>query len=222
MKNSLLSALVSPNAFFENAQKEKENLRIPALIVLAAAVLAGVHGYIVSGPVARLMAGAMPSLGTIVLLAAIIVPLIVTFVIWAFWTGIIYAISLAFKGTGSFKKMLECTGYGYIPQIAGSLITLIAALEYIPKVVVPQITSATLQNPEAITAATKALMQDPAMTEFTQIATIVSIVFLLWSANIWIFAVKHARNLSMRDAAICVFIPVLAYILYTIYSLSVL
>ena len=50
-------------------------------------------------------------------------------------------------------------------------------------------------------------MHDPAMMEFTQIATIISIVFLLWSANIWIFGVKHSRQLTLRNAAICVAAP---------------
>jgi len=221
MKNPFFDALFNPDAFFGNAAKGSESLRTPALILLACAVLAAAQGFLVGGPVARLMEGAMPSAGTIILLAAAIVPLIVTFVVWVLWTGVIYAISLGFKGTGSFRKLLECTGYGFIPQLIGAIITVAVALVYIPLVAVPQITPAALQNPEAIQAATKALMHDPAMAAFTQTAAVVGIVFLLWSANIWIFAAKQARRLSLRDAAICVFIPVLVYILYTIYTLSV-
>ena len=37
-------------------------------------------------------------------------------------------------------------------------------------------------------------MHDPAMMELTQITTLISIVFLLWSAHIWIFGIKHARE----------------------------
>ena len=42
--------------------------------------------------------------------------------------------------------------------------------------------------------ASKALMHDPAMMEMTQIISIISIVFLLWSANIWIFGMRNARQ----------------------------
>jgi hypothetical protein len=68
----------------------------------------------------------------------------------------------------------------------------------------------------------KALMHDPAMTELTQITTLVSIVFLLWSANIWIFALQYSRKLSPRDAALCVGIPVVVFVFYRIYQLGVM
>jgi hypothetical protein len=63
-------------------------------------------------------------------------------------------------------------------------------------------------------------MHDPAMIEMTQIISVISIVFLLWSANIWIFGMKNARQLSERDSALCVGIPVVVYILYTIYTMT--
>jgi hypothetical protein len=47
-------------------------------------------------------------------------------------------------------------------------------------------------------------------------------VFLLWSANIWIFGMQHARKLSPRDAALCVGLPVVIYILYMVYSVAVM
>jgi len=70
-------------------------------------------------------------------------------------------------------------------------------------------------------------MNDPAMMELSQIAMIITIVFLLWSANIWsaniwIFSMQDARKLSPRDAALCVGIPVVLYILYMVYSMTVI
>ena len=220
-KNPIFSILVTPDAFFEGLEKEGTGLRNPALIVLAAAVCAAVNGYLVGGPVARLMGGAMPSMSVIIPVASAIGAFIMMFIIWVLWTVIIYAITFGFRGTGSFRKMLGFTGYGFLPQIFGAVITVTVALVDIPRVAVPSVTSAALQDPAAIQAATKALMHDPAMAAFTQTAAVVGIVFLLWSANIWIFGTKHARILSIRHAAICVFIPVLVYILYTIYTLAV-
>jgi hypothetical protein len=77
-----------------------------------------------------------------------------------------------------------------------------------------------MSDPEAIQAAMSALMQDPAMVEFRQISTLISIVFLLWSAHIWIYGMKEARGLSMRDAALCVGIPVVIYVVYLIFSMA--
>jgi hypothetical protein len=65
-------------------------------------------------------------------------------------------------------------------------------------------------------------MHDPAMMEMTQITLLISIVFLLWSANIWIFGIQNARNLSTRNAALCVAIPVVPYILYLVYTMAVM
>jgi hypothetical protein len=135
-------------------------------------------------------------------------------------TGVFYVISSFFKGKGSFKRSLEFVGYGYLPQILGVILNVIVALQYIPRVIVPRITSAAAQDPQVIIDATKALMHDPAMREMIQITSLISIVFLLWSATIWIAGMRNARQLSDRDSALCVGMPVVAYILYIIYTMT--
>jgi hypothetical protein len=121
-----------------------------------------------------------------------------------------------------FNRPLEFVGYGYLPQILGSLITVVTAIIYVPSVTVPTLTQAALEDPAMIQQVTKALMHDPAMMILTQITTLISIVFMLWSAHIWIFGMKHARNLSPRDAAISVGVPVVLYVLYLTYNLGVM
>jgi hypothetical protein len=125
-----------------------------------------------------------------------------------------------FLSREKFKRPLEFIGYGYLPQIFGAILSMIVALQYIPRVIIPEITTAAAQDPQVIMDATKALMRDPAMMEMTQIISIISIVFLLWSANIWIFGMRNARQLSERDSALCVGIPVVGYILYMIYTMT--
>ena len=125
-----------------------------------------------------------------------------------------------FLSIEKFQRPLEFIGYGYLPQILGVILTIIIALQYLPRVIVPQITSAAAQDPQMIMDATKALMHDPAMMEMTQITSIISIVFLLWSANIWIFGMRSARQLSDRDSALCVGIPVVVFILYIIFTMT--
>ena len=73
-----------------------------------------------------------------------------------------------------------------------------------------------LTDPAAITKATMQLLNDPVMREYLQVTGLVTVIFLIWSANIWIFGMKHARELSVRDAAITVGIPVAAWIIYTL------
>ncbi|MEA1908044.1 MAG: YIP1 family protein, partial [Euryarchaeota archaeon] len=66
-----------------------------------------------------------------------------------------------------------------------------------------------VENPELLK---QALMQDPLM----QASMIIGIFLTLWSANIWIFGIKYARNLSARDALITVGVPVGLYLIYNI------
>jgi len=220
MENFILDILISPHAFFRNAINKKEDLKVPLLIVLCGAIVGAVHAYLVGGLTGKMMSALIPGMATIVTLSAVIGTLFAIFLIWIVMTGIFYGLSFLFKGQGSFRRCLEFTGYGYLPQILGSIISVIVAFMYIPRVVVPQISAAAIQDPQAIQDAVKALMHDPAMMEMTQIIAVISTVFLLWSANNWIFGMKYARNLSMRDAAICVGVPVIAYVLYLTYTIT--
>lgn len=222
MKNSIIDLLIRPGAFFQNAMSEGESLKFPALIILAGGIAGAMYGYLIGGLTGHLLNGIMPGMGTVIALTAVLGALIGTFIVWVIWTGVMYAFSFVFKGEGTFRRSLEFVGYGYLPQIFGTLITFVIAMEYIPRIHIPQLSGAAAQNPDLITEAVNALTRDPAMMELRQISMIISIVFLLWSANIWIFGMQHARKLSPRDAALCVGIPVVAYILYTVYSLAVI
>jgi hypothetical protein len=222
MNPSIIDILIRPDAFFRDMVRNKEDLKIPFLIVLAGSLVGAAYGYLIGGLTAKMMASAVPGIETIITISSVLGALIGTFIFWILWAGIVWGLSFAFKGQGSFKRVLEVVGYGYLPQVLGSLITLVAAVTYIPRIVVPTITSAGLQDPAVLEQTMKAFMHDPAMMELTQVTSLVAIVFLLWSANIWIFGLKHARVLSVRDAAICVGIPVVLYVLYVTYNLGVM
>ena len=222
MNHSIIDLLIRPGAFFQNVMKENESLKFPALIILAGGIVGAMYGYLIGGLTGQLLNGIMPGMGTIITLSTVLGALIGTFIFWVIWAGVMYAFSYIFKGEGTFRRTLEFVGYGYLPQVFGTLITFVIALDYIPRIHVPQLSAAAAQNPELVTAAVKALMQDPVMMELSQIATIISMVFLLWSANIWIFGMQNSRKLSARDAALCVGIPVVLYILYMVYSITVM
>lgn len=222
MKHSLFEVLIKPGVFFQDAIAEKESLKIPGLIVFTLGIISAIYGYLIGGLTGKMMAGLIPGMESIIAISTILGALFGVFVIWVIWAGVFYLISSLFKGEGTFKRSLEFVGYGILPQIFGTILTIIVALQYIPRVIVPQITSAATQDPQLIQDAVKALMHDPAMMEMTQITSIISIVFLLWSANIWIFGMQHSRKLSPRDAALCVGIPVVVYILYMVYSMAVM
>ena len=215
-----MDILLNPNAFFLDVMGEKENFKLPIIILLAGGIVAAGYGYLIGGLTARMMSGAMPGIEMIITLSSAIGALMGVFIFWIIWTGVIFAFTAVFKGNGSFKRTLQITGYGFLPQVFGSLICLIAAYEYIPKIFVPQMSASMMQDPTVAQATMKALLSDPAMLELTQVTTLITIVFLLWSANIWISGIQHARGISTRDAALCVGIPVVIYCAYLVFSLG--
>jgi len=220
MKKSLVNILIHPTAFFQDALTEKESLKIPGLIVFSLGIVSAAYAYLIGGLTGKLLSGIVPGMESIIAITTILGAFFGIFLFWVLWTGVFFLISSVFKGKGTFKRSLEFVGYGYLPQIFGVILTIIVALQYLPRVVVPRITSAAAQDPQAIIDATNALMHDPAMMEMIQIASLISIVFLLWSATIWIAGMRSARQLSDRDSALCVGIPVVAYILYIIFTMT--
>jgi hypothetical protein len=221
MKHILFDILFRPGTFFQHIIPEKESLKIPVLIVFVLGIVSAFYAYLVGGVTGKMMAGLLSGMESIIAISSVIGAIIMVFIFWAIWAGVFYLVSSLFKGTGTFKRTLEFTGYGYLPQIFGAILMAIVAIQYLPRVVVPQISSAAVQaDPQILQEAVKTLMHDPAMMEMTQIASIISIVFLLWSANIWISGMRNARQLSERDSALCVGIPVVLYILYMIYTMT--
>ena len=220
MKHSLYHILIRPGAFFQFALKTRESLKIPGLIVLLLGIITAVNAFLIGGLTGKMMAGMIPGMESIIAISTILGATLGVFVFWVILTGVFYLVSYLFGGKGTFTRTLEFTGYGYLPQIFGALLSVIVAIQYIPQVIIPRITSAAAQDPQLIQEAVKALMHDPAMMEMTQIISIISIVFLLWSAHIWISGMRSARQLSERDSALCVGVPVVVYILYIIYTMT--
>ncbi len=94
------------------------------------------------------MAGLIPGMESIIAISTIIGALFGIFIFWGIWSGVFYLISSLFKGKGTFKRSLEFIGYGYLPQIFGGLLTMIIAILYIPKVIVPEIPAGAGQDPQ--------------------------------------------------------------------------
>jgi hypothetical protein len=219
MEATTRDLLLRPDSYFKDLMKRGESLKIPLIIILAGGILGAFNAYQVSGLTGQMFSQAMSGMGGIVTIMGALAGFVMFFLLWVIYSGIVFAISMAFKGTGSFKRTLEVMGLGMIPQVFGAAVTLLLSFYYLPLVKVPRVTS--LQDPAVVQAAVQQLMNDPAMRQLAFVSTAVGILFLLWSANIWIFGVRHARNLSLRHAILTVAIPVAAYIIYAVVMLII-
>jgi hypothetical protein len=142
------------------------NLRAPFVIVLVAAIVATISNVMMSG----VMEPSFPrGAGASIYLPAMIRVVrgfIAPFGSWLLCSGVFYAISRLFGGTGSFERVFEFVGYGFIPHIVGSVVGLAVIMVVSP--------------------------------------SIIQLLLVLCGVVIWIFAVKHARNLGTKHAIITV------------------
>jgi len=212
----MLEVLTNPNKFFETRKKGRENLKIPVFIVLISGIIGGISAFLSSSIMMEAMAKTLPpeaqGFMSFMPIGTTIGAVIFSFIIWLIVAAVFFGISCIFKGEGNFKRTLEFVGYGYIPTIIGGLISLVLVYNFITTVQIPTITTT---DPTKIKEVIAPLMKSPMM----MLSSAVGMLFMLWSANIWVFGLKHARNLSTKNALITVAIPVAAYILYSVYRM---
>jgi hypothetical protein len=191
------NVLTDPDRFFSELSDRETNLAIPAGIVLILALINAILFVVLIGTIMRRFPGDMMQPGTDTA-ALVIEELISGFAFWFIVAAIFYAISLLFKGNGSFKRCLEFTGYGFIPAIVASVIGLAVIM------VVLLTIEFSVESPELMTQTLMPqLEQNPLMKTLPAITNLL----WLWEAYIWIFGIKHARNISTRAALITVGVP---------------
>lgn len=212
------SLLTDPDTFFRR-QSENPGLLRPLIIVFVAAIASAGASILFF----QTLSGAIPGF----VLAGVAVMMLFMFVgqffAWIVFTIVFYLISIGVDGDGSLGDTFKLTGWGFIPQILFGIISIITTYIALQATEIPPFPqSINPQNMERIREASSKL------TEFqlavgdhlaVRITVVLSVLFLLWQLVIWLFAVKHARNLTTRGAVISVGIPVGLYFLYRLYGL---
>jgi hypothetical protein len=215
----MLEVLTNPNGFFEARMKEAESLKIPLLIVLISGLISGIAAFLITGITLEIIRETLPPEAqsiamTVGGISAFIGALVFSLIIWVVFAAVFFGISALLEGEGTFKRTLEFVGYGYIPMIISGIISAVIMYNFISTAQIPHVADPT----ELADVLTNWLTTNP----MVRLSSIVGILFMLWSANIWVFGLKHARNLSTKNALITVGIPVVLYILYSVWQLGVL
>lgn len=209
----MLEVLTNPDAFFSKKIKDEIDFKQPLMIIATIAILGGITAYISINKIMNIMVNTMgdaqnvgmySSVGTIV---AIIGSIIGALAAWIIFSGIFYLLSSLFSGKGNFSRVLEFVAYGYLPTVIASLISIV--LMYLV------LNSPELNGITDVTTFSEIMIAHP----YSIASTAVSIIMLVWSANIWVHAMKYARKLTTSNALKTVIIPVGIYILIQLYSL---
>ncbi len=215
MDTGFLRVLLNPGRFFEARMQDEPSLKIPALIALVIGLIGAVSAALAANLIVGILPAEMQAFGPIMVAFSVVGAVIGGFLTWIVYGFVFYLFSMVFKGQGDLKRTLEFTGYGFLPQVFGGIIGAVFSYQILSGLTIPAATS-----PEQIAEISENLASILVTDPLAQIAGLASILFLIWSANIWIFGMKYARNLSTRDAALTVGIPVGLFILYTLVTLA--
>ena len=202
----MIEVLTNPGGSFEKKIKEEADFKPPLMIMGAMALISAISAYMIASKVIGNLPDDMASFAQIGVAVGTIFAIISVFVMWLIYSGIFYLISLLLGGQGKFKRVLEFVAYGFLPSIFGSVISLVLTSKAYSSL------DFSVQDP---TLVEKAMLSDP----YIMAATVIGILLTLWSANIWVFAMMHSRNLTVKNALITVGIPIGSYLIYMTYTL---
>lgn len=189
MLSTLPTVLVDPESFLEQQAADPDFAGpIVIITVLALATLA------TSVPVVQ-------SMSRIELVQQIRGPFILgmfvgVFVRWVLIALLFYGLSAIFDGTGRFLKLFILLGWGFIPSILDVLVE--GGITFL---LFSNVGFSTIQGAQQY-------VQSAQTTPLGLVDLIFGLLMTLWTAWIWAHAVAIARDLSFRQAAICVGIVV--------------
>lgn len=202
-----MDPLTSPDPFLRR-EAEDPRLLPPIAIVLVTAVLGIVTQYLLLSS----MSGAFDGTGLagamwVVIGISAIFTFIGAFFFWLVYAGIFYVLSILFDGEGSFVDTLKLVGWGYVPSIVSGVVTAVAYAVLVD--------GQDLASPQGMAAFSQGLANGPT----AQALAVLGIAITLWQGVIWAFAVKHGRNLSLKQATIVVGVPVGLSVAWSVFTL---
>ncbi|RZN30265.1 MAG: YIP1 family protein [Methanosarcinales archaeon] len=180
----MTNVLTNPDRFFAELSAKDTKLMTPFAIVLVSAIVAAISAAMMMDVMASSLPKDAAAFAGIDVAIGAIRELVMPFIWWLLCAGVVYAVSTFFDGDGSFKRTFEFVGYSFIPSIIGSVIGLAGFMVVFPN----ELLSESFQQ----------------MYPLILALAIIYLLLMLWSVSIWIFAVKHARNLSTKHAVITV------------------
>lgn len=209
--NSIADLLLRPAAFFSGRiEGDKPSLKLPLAIVLLYGIVSALSAANVSSITIGMMPAEIAGMETLMTGIAVVSAFIGALILWVVIAAIFHGISALRGGKGDFQRTLAVAGYGALPMVFGNIISGIIIYFALSGADIRPVS-----DPMQVSAAVTELMSTPSM----MIAAVISLLFVLWSANVWVFGMQEARSLSGKDALITVGIPVVIYCLMTIVPL---
>lgn len=203
----MLEVLTNPGGFFEKKSKEEIDMKPPYAIIGTMTLLTLITAFILMKELMESLFNSTPIIAqrSVVSLGLVVVMISVT-IGWLMTSSAFYAVSSLLGGQGDFKRVIEFVAYGFLPLIFSSAINLLLVISMCSFMDFP------LNDLQAIGTAMLS-------TPYVIASNVISIILTLWSTNVWVFAMIHSTNLTVRNALITVGIPIGVYLVYMLYTL---
>lgn len=141
-------------------------------------------------------------------------PVIGALVLWIGYSVALHVIALQFNGRGPIRRVFKLSAWALIPIGIGNLIKSIALYLVYQDIDVAEILADLPRGPTDTVLA--AGMEEPIYIA----AVIISILLILWTGYLLIFAVQNAKNVSRDVALKVVAVPVAIHVLYVVWNLA--
>ncbi len=173
----MLSLIINPDGFFAELKEKNPDLKKPAVIVLLLAILVAYYQFRVTMKLSTALPEDLAKIfaaGAYVNAAGSVLGV---FAVWLIAAAIMHGLSAFFDGKGEFRRTFEFTGYGFLPSLVGSAVTIPISLNYVAELTA---------DPEILAKAI--LSQIPA--EYLHSALLLNLAVTIWGLLMWTFAVK--------------------------------
>ena len=111
----MINVLTNPDRFFAELSGRDVNLLTPFAIVLVTAILGAIYAMVAYGMMMSSLPEEIAAISGVIAAISASSNLITTFISWVLGAAVFYAVSMLFKGEGSFSRVFEFVGYGFIP-----------------------------------------------------------------------------------------------------------
>ncbi|WP_018257714.1 YIP1 family protein [Halomicrobium katesii] len=202
--------LGDPARFFER-RGEEPSLFGPLLVVAVVALCAAVGSVVTTLQLGQAIQGDLQMLFLFTAVVQGSFALVVPFVSWVLYVLGFTAVAALLGGDSDLRELFALTGWGFFPQGFGTVVTTLVVV-------------ATLHGVEL-----SPVVMQPAWAEYPlrrNVFFVVSygmpVLATLWSAYIWLPAVRRVTGLGRRRAVVTVAIPVSIGIAITVFASFVL
>lgn len=186
-----MKLITNPNEFFQELSREDVRIQKPMTIVVAIAAIISAYQYLLAAKLSQVIPSDLAGFFVVGAYIGIIGSFIGIFAVWLILTVMMHGLSsLLFNGKGSFRRTFEFTGYGFLPSLVGSLVTIPMSAYYVLNAKVPKISIEQLQqNPEIV----KSVLLSILPRDLVYSNLIINLAITVWSLTLWTFAINmHA------------------------------